>query len=129
MAKWLTQEWLDQTKELAQGQPERPGASARMQYVVTGGPQGEVRYYWDLENGKLADAKLGDVADPEVTLTQSYDDALKIQKGELDPNAAFMQGRMKVTGNMGKLMSLMPLTNSPEYKALQEQIRGITEYD
>lgn len=129
MAKWLTQEWLDQTKEMAQGQPERPGASARMQYVVTGSPQGEVRYYWNLENGKLAEASLGDVADPEVTLTQTYDDAMKIQKGELDPNAAFMQGRMKVTGNMGKLMSLMPLTNSPEYKALQEQIRGITEYD
>ena len=35
---------------------------------------------------------------------------------------------MKVTGNMAKLMSLLPLTNSPEYRALQEQIRGITEY-
>jgi hypothetical protein len=39
-----------------------------------------------------------------------------------------MQGRMKVTGNMAKLMSLLPLTNSPEYRALQEQIREITEY-
>ena len=52
----------------------------------------------------------------------------KVQQGELDPNAAFMQGRMKVTGNMAKLMSLLPLTNSPEYRALQEQIREITEY-
>ncbi len=58
----------------------------------------------------------------------SYDDAKKIQQGELDANAAFMQGRMKVTGNMAKLMSLLPLTNSPEYRALQEQIREITEY-
>jgi hypothetical protein len=33
-----------------------------------------------------------------------------------------------VTGNMAKLMSLLPLTNSPEYRALQEQIREITEY-
>jgi hypothetical protein len=29
---------------------------------------------------------------------------------------------------MGKLMQLMPLTMSPEYKQLQEQVRGITEY-
>ena len=43
-------------------------------------------------------------------------------------DAAFMQGRMKVTGNMGKLMQLMPLTNSPEYKELQEQVRELTEY-
>jgi len=51
-----------------------------------------------------------------------------IQKGELDANAAFMQGKTKVTGNMGKLMSLMPLTMSPEYQALQEKVRAITEY-
>ena len=128
MPKWLSQEWLDESKKLAEGQPERPGASARMQYVVTGGPDGDIKYYWVLENGKLQESQLGEMSDPEVTLTQSYDDAKKIQQGELDANAAFMQGRVKVTGNMAKLMSLLPLTNAPEYKALQEQIKGITEY-
>src|SRR5205807_1367446 len=59
MAKWLTQEWLDQTRKMAESQPERPGASARMQYVVTGGPEGEIKYYWVLENGKLLDSQLG----------------------------------------------------------------------
>ena len=128
MSKWLTQEWLDETKKMAEGQPERAGASARMQYVVTGGPDGDIRYYWILENGKLAESKLGDLDDAEVTMTQSYDDAMKIQKGELDANAAFMQGRVKVTGNMAKLMALLPLTNAPEYKALQTEIEKITEF-
>jgi putative sterol carrier protein len=99
-----------------------------MQYVVTGAPEGDVKYYWVLEDGKLLDSQLGDAEDSDFALTMSYDDARKIQQGELDPNAAFMQGRMKVTGNMAKLMSLLPLTNSPEYRALQEQIREITEY-
>ncbi|MGH9296292.1 MAG: SCP2 sterol-binding domain-containing protein, partial [Acidimicrobiales bacterium] len=90
MTKWLTQEWLDEGRTLAESQPERPGASARMQYVVTGGPEGDVKYYWLLENGKLLDSKLGELGDAEVTLTESYDDAMRIQKGELDPNAAFM---------------------------------------
>jgi putative sterol carrier protein len=128
MPKWLSQEWLDESKKLAESQPERPGASARMQYVVTGGPDGDIKYYWVLENGKLQESQLGEMSDPEVTLTQSYDDAQKIQKGELDANAAFMQGRVKVTGNMAKLMALLPLTNAPEYKELQEQIGAITEY-
>ncbi len=128
MAKWLTQEWLDEFKRLAQSQPERPGASARMQYVVTGGPEGDVRYYWVLENGKLLDTKLGDLPEPEVVLTQSYEDARKIQQGDLDPNAAFMQGRVKVTGDMAKLMSLLPITNSPEYKQLQTEILAVTEF-
>lgn len=128
MPKWLTQEWLDETRKLAEDQPERPGASARMQYVITGGPEGDVKYYWLLENGKLLESNLGEMPDPEVTLTQTYEDAMKIQKGELDANAAFMQGRIKVTGNMAKLMSLLPLTNSPEYKELQTQVQAITEY-
>jgi putative sterol carrier protein len=128
MSKWLSQEWLDETKKMADSQPERPGASARMQYVVTGGPDGDVKYYWVLENGKLQESQVGELADAEVTLTQSYEDALKIQKGELDANAAFMQGRVKVTGNMAKLMSLLPLTNAPEYKQLQTEIQAITEY-
>jgi alkyl sulfatase BDS1-like metallo-beta-lactamase superfamily hydrolase len=128
MPKWLSQEWLDESKKLAEGQPERPGASARMQYVVTGGPDGDIKYYWVLENGKLLESQIGEMPDPEVTLTQSYEDAKKIQQGELDANAAFMQGRVKVTGNMAKLMALLPLTNAPEYKQLQEQIGAITEY-
>ena len=128
MPKWLTQDWLDEQRRLAEGQPERPGASARMQYVITGGPEGDVRYYWLLENGKLVDSRLGDVDDAEVTLTLSNDDAMKIQKGELDPNAAFMQGRIKVTGNMAKLMALLPITNSPEYQQFQQELREVTEY-
>jgi putative sterol carrier protein len=128
MPKWLTQEWLDESKKLGESQPERPGASARMQYVITGGPEGDVKYYWVLENGKLLESQLGEMPDPEVTLTQTYEDAMKIQKGELDANAAFMQGRIKVTGNMAKLMSLLPLTNSPEYKQLMTEVQAITEY-
>ncbi len=128
MSKWLTQEWLDETRKMAEDQPERPGASARMQYVVTGAPEGDIEYYWVLENGKLVESKLGHLDDSEVTLATSYSDAVKIQKGELDANAAFMQGKVKVTGNMAKVMSLLPITNSPEYKQMQAEIARMTEY-
>jgi putative sterol carrier protein len=128
MAKYLSQDWLDEGRKLAQEFPERPGATARMQFAVTGGPEGDVKYYQVLENGKILESTLGEDANADFTMTSSFDDSVKIQKGELDPNAAFMQGRMKVTGNMGKLMSLMPLTQSPEYKAIQQKINEITEY-
>ncbi|MGI8796116.1 MAG: SCP2 sterol-binding domain-containing protein [Acidimicrobiia bacterium] len=128
MPKYLSQEWLDEARKMSEGQPERPGASAKMQYVISGGPDGDIKYYWVLENGKLLESQLGELPDVDFTMSLTYDDSVKVQKGELDPNAAFMQGRMKVTGNMGKLMQLMPLTNSPEYKELQEEIRGITAY-
>jgi len=130
MHQYLSQEWLDAGRELAQEFPERPGATARLQYQVVGTPTGEVHYYWVVENGNLQESALGDDPDAEITLSMSYDDAVKMQKGELDTNAAFMQGRVKVVpgSNMGKLMSLLPLTQSPEYKAIQAKINDITAY-
>jgi predicted lipid carrier protein YhbT len=128
VARFLSQEYLDLQKELSAGQPERPGASVRMQYVVTGGPDGEVRYHWVLEDGKLREAALGDLPDADVTMTEGYDDAALIAKGDLDPNTAFMQGRIKVAGNMARLMSLMPLTSAPEYKQVQLDLLAQTEF-
>jgi predicted lipid carrier protein YhbT len=128
MPKYLTQEWLDQQREIAQEFPERPGATAHLQYIVTGAPGGDIRYFWVVDSGKLLQDELGEDPDAEVVLTLSYEDSVKIQKGELDETAAFMQGRLKVTGNMGKLMSLMPLTQSPEYKAIKEKVTQITEF-
>ena len=128
MPKYLTQEWMDTAKELAQDFPETPGASVRMQQVVTGAPDGDVKYYTVIENGKTIEQSLGEDPNAEVTLTNSYEDAVKIMKGELDANAAFMQGKVKVTGNMAKMMSLMPLTSKPEYKQIQEKLRAATEF-
>jgi putative sterol carrier protein len=123
MPAYLSQEWLDAGRE-------RAGATARLQYQVVGSPEGDVHYYWVVENGKLQESTLGDDPDAEITLSMSYEDAVKMQKGELDANAAFMQGRIKVVpgSNMGKLMSLLPLTQSAEYKAIQAKIDAITDY-
>lgn len=128
MAKYLSQEWHDIARGLAQAFPERPGATARMAYVVSGSPDGDIKYYQVIENGKVLEQSVGECDGADFTMAVSWADSVAIQKGELDPNAAFMQGRMKVSGNMGKLMALMPLTNSPEYKAIQVIIREQTEY-
>ena len=116
MPQYLSQEWLDAGRELAQEFPERTGATARLQYQVAGTPSGDVHYYWVIESGKLLESTLGDDADAEITLSQSYDDAVKMQKGELDTNDALMQGRLKIVHGrtMGQLMALLPLTQRPE---------------
>jgi putative sterol carrier protein len=87
-----------------------------------------VKYFWVVEDGKLLESTLGEDADAEFTLTLTYEDSVKIQKGELGANAAFMQGRMKVAGNMGKLMSLLPLTQAPEYRSIMQEVNAVTEY-
>jgi len=126
--KYLSQEWLDEARRLSAGQPDHPGATARVQWVVKGAPGGEVKYSWVLENGHLLESHLGTIDDPDFTLTLSYADSTAVHQGELDLNVAFMQGRMKADGNMGKLMALLPITKSPEYAKLQLVLRDATEF-
>jgi predicted lipid carrier protein YhbT len=128
VSTWLTDEWFEETRALAATQLKRPGLSARMQFIVTGGADGEVRYYWVLEDGLLSQSGVGDVDDADVTLTTARSDAMAIAKGDLDPNVAFMQGRMKVSGAMGIMMRLLPATNTPEYQELRRRIADITEF-
>jgi hypothetical protein len=128
MVAFLTQEWLDLQRTLAEGLPERPGATARLQVVVTGGPGGEVGYVQAIEDGRLVEGTLGKDAAADVTLTQAHADAVAIAKGELDANAAYMQGRVKVVGNVGSLMAVMPLTQSAEYQALVADLAAQTEF-
>jgi putative sterol carrier protein len=128
MPRYLTQEWMDRARELTGDLPETPGASVRLQQVVTGAPGGDVTYHVVIEDGRTVAQALG--ADPggtEVTLTGTYDDSVKVLLGELDASAAFMQGRVKVTGSMAKVMALLPLTNSPEHRLAQERLRAETD--
>src|SRR5262245_4213405 len=128
MPQYLSQEWLDEFVKLAADQPPRPGATAKIQYQATDGPAGDIDYYWIVDEGKFLDAQLGTIDGADFTMTTAYDDAVKVQKGEMDATAAFMQGKMKVAGNMAKMMSLLPITNSPEWKSLQEKVNAVTDF-
>ena len=90
MAKWLSAEWMDEYLNMAQSQPSRPGATATIQYEIVGGPDGDVFYYWIVEDGKLLECKLGELDEPEVVLSQEWTDAMAIQRGELDARSRRM---------------------------------------
>lgn len=128
MAEYLSQEWLDEYRSLAQDQPTRPGATFTIQYRITGASNGDIDYYWVMEDGRLLEAGLGVTSEPEVTLTMTYNDSARIQRGELGPTTAFMQGKIKAQGNVKKMMAFMPVASSPEWKALQEKVRVMTEF-
>lgn len=124
----LSQAWLELQREVIGDLPERPGASARVQYVVSGAPEGEVRYTQDIVDGRVVVTTLGTDPEAEVTFTQTYDDSVEIARGALDANAAFMQGRVKVVGDMGKVMALMPLTSTDEYRAALAEVASRTDF-
>jgi putative sterol carrier protein len=96
-----------------------------MQFVVTGAPGGDVRYFQKWDQGHLVENSLGDAPEPEVTMTSSYADSTAVAKGEVNAQTAFMTGKVRATGNMAKLMSLMPLTTAPDYREWEEKVRAL----
>ena len=49
---------------------------------------------------------VGDVEGEDATITQSYDSAAGLARGELSPVTAFMTGKLKIAGNMGLILGL-----------------------
>ena len=114
--KFLSQEWADEmTKGLNSSedfQKAASGQSAKLQQVVTDTPDGgEVKYYFTLEGGK-AEVALGELQDAEATVTQNYETAVGVTKQEINAQNAFMQGKLKISGNMMKLMQLQSVINA-----------------
>ena len=60
--------------------------------------------YYLKSSGGVTNVAIGTLADPDVTVKQSYDTAVAIYKGELNTQTAFMTGKLKVSGNLAKLM-------------------------
>jgi putative sterol carrier protein len=49
---------------------------------------------------------MGDIDNPDATITQDYDTAAALSKNELTGTAAYMSGKLRVTGDLMKLMQL-----------------------
>ena len=99
--KYLSQEWVEAYNAALAGddavRAALKGKSAILQMVVSGAPRGEVRYWLRIADGS-ASAGLGDNPGADVTISQSYETSSQVNKGELDGQKAFMQGKVKIAG-------------------------------
>lgn len=81
-----------------------------LQFVVTGGPDGNVDYYLQVGDGS-ADLALGELDGADASVTSDYETSAAISKGEMNVQMAFMTGKIKVGGNMAKIMMNQGLLN------------------
>lgn len=111
--KFLSEEWAQAMTEALNGSDAFKQAAAnqsvKLQNVVTGG-DGDVKYYFVLDGGQ-ANVAIGEIDDAEATVTTDYETAAGLQKAELNAVAAFMSGKLKVSGNQMKLMQLQGVIN------------------
>ena len=128
MPPFLSQEWLDLQKKYSQDLPQRPGVNARLQYKITGAPGGEVTFHTVIEQGRIRESSLGEDENTEFAMTLGYADFGRVAKGEVDASALFMQGKLKVVGSTRTLLTLMPVTESNEYRELTAKVSAETQY-
>lgn len=87
--------------------PEKAqGVDAVIQFKFTGAEAGE----WNatIKDGKV-DVARGTHPSPKMTLTADSADYVKIFTGELDGMQAFMQGKIKLAGDLNLAMKLMQM--------------------
>lgn len=113
--KFLSDEWLSEVETRLNANDTflnaAKGQSARLLNEVTGAPGGDVKYGFVLDGGKVQLVK-GDLESPEATLTQSYEAAVSMSKQEITGQQAFMQGKLKISGNLMKMMQMQGVFGS-----------------
>ena len=108
MAKFLTAEWLGALTKTVNAHEGFMSSIANveltLQFEIPDAPDdAESGYYVAVSDGN-ATAAPGTAENPDATIVQSYETAQAISKGELNTQMAFMTGKLKVSGNMAKLM-------------------------
>lgn len=133
--QFLTPEWIEEAKRIREefdGDAAPPAHSVRMNQVITEVPFGDgtVNAHMDTSSGEIQ-MDLGHIENPDLTVTLDYATAKAILV-EGNPQAgmqAFMAGKVKVQGDITKLMALgAPQAAEPDEKAvaIAKAVRDIT---
>jgi Putative sterol carrier protein len=64
-------------------------------------------WHVDVDDGKVTVTENG--ADADCTISTTAETFMKIARGEQNPTAAYMSGKLKVKGDMGQAMKLQKL--------------------
>ena len=137
MAKFpfLSDEWLTEARRIRQehkAEPPPPDKAIKINQTILDVPfgSGTLQAHLDTSGGEL-ELELGhlDHADVNVTLEYPTAKAFLIEGNPAAVMQAFMAGKIKVEGDMGKLIALQAVAAAPDPAAVEiaRKIRAITE--
>ena len=135
MAKhpFLSQEWMDEARKVREeykGRTPPIPHQVRMNQIITEVPfgGGTLQSHMDTTSGELV-MEEGHLDEVDLTVTLDYATAKAIFV-EGNPQAgmqAFMAGKVKVQGDMSKLMAMQQTTPDPVAAEIAKRIQEITE--
>ena len=131
--QFLSESWIEAARDIRHrysGDVPAIDVVVRINVITTKVPFGEgtISAYIDTSNGNL-EMELGSIEEADLTVTTDYETARKLFV-EQDPTAsmqAFMGGRIKVEGDITRLMVMqtsLPQTETTE--AVAAEIKAIT---
>ena len=103
MATPFSTAWLADLATAAAGRSVPDDVEASVEQVVTGGPDGDVRWSVRLAGGR-AQVVTGPSPDADVSLTVDWDTALALSSGDLAVTDAFLAGRLRLRGDVSVLL-------------------------
>ena len=124
---FLSDEWFAEAKKIRDelNPPAATGAAAdlKLNIVVTGGPSGDKEIH--SAGGEFGE---GLIDDAPTKLTVPYEVAKKvfIERDQQAGMQAFMQGQIKVEGDMSKLMAMQTIQPSAEETEVLNRIAAAT---
>ena len=131
--QFLTQEWIDASKAIRDkyaAESSKVSTSIRMNQIITDAPFGDgtVKTYLDTSTGDVV-MELGELDEPDLTVTTDYATAHKIfvEQDQAAGMQAFMSGKIKVEGDMTKLMAMQQGTPDPAAATIAQEIAAITD--
>lgn len=130
---FLSDEWIAAAKEIRakyEGESQAVPHQVKMNLVVTDVPfgSGTIDAHMDTSSGGL-ELDLGHMEGSELKVTLDYQTAKSILV-EGNPQAgmqAFMAGKIKVEGDMAKLMMLQTVTPDATTQKVAQELKDITE--
>jgi hypothetical protein len=131
--QFLSESWIEAARDIRHrysGDVPVIDVVVRINVITTKVPfgDGSISAYIDTSNGRL-EMELGSIEESDLTVTTDYETARKLFV-EQDPTAsmqAFMAGRIKVEGDITRLMVMqtsLPQTETTE--AVAAEIKAIT---
>ena len=122
MRNLFTEEWLKTLKQLGSELPSMD-LTVTCQYEISGAPQGKVRYYIDIQKGKITAAELGKHPSPNCSISTTYKEVSSILQQEKSVEASFMQGNFKIDGEYEKyLLTMNAIRSTKEWQNMQQAL-------
>lgn len=132
---FLSEEWVSQARAIRQALHTGQTTAIqplRMNQIVTDVPFGDgtIESHLDTTGGEM-DLEYGHLENPDVTVTLDYDTAkgILVQGNPQVAMQAFMTGKIKVEGDLTKLMGLQTWAAAPDPTsvAIAKAIQAITD--